>query len=111
MENLRAECHSLNLFTTDQLVWLSQDLAKVNQGKNIMNSASMMMLRLVAPNASDKELQRFVVDHLRAYLHHDISEEVVSNMEVDLEMEDDSDDDPLIDLKVHNNMFCFMYGT
>ena len=92
METLRSKYTSLNFFTTNQLVWLSQDLAKLNQGGNI-STETIMNLRLVAPNASDKDLHRFIVDHLRALLHQEDTS--VSN---ESESEEE-DNDPLIDLK------------
>ena len=94
METLRSKYTSLNFFTTNQLVWLSQDLAKLNQGGNI-STETIMNLRLVAPNASDKDLHRFIVDHLRALLHQEDTSTCLSD-ESESEVEEN---DPLIDLK------------
>ena len=101
MKTLRGRYPSLNFFTTDQLIYLSQDLAKINQDKTCtMTSATLMMLRHIAPNAtSDKELVRFVTEHLRAYLNDEdtIMEDLESDNNMDLD--DDDDDDPLMELK------------
>ena len=94
METLRSKYTSLNFFTTNQLVWLSQDLAKLNQGGNISNE-TMMNLRLVAPNASDKDLHRFIVEHLRALLNQEDTSICLS----DESESEEEEHDPLLDLK------------
>ena len=95
MESLRTKCPSLNFFTTEQLVSLSKELARINNDKKgTLNSQALMMLRLVAPKANDKTLIKFVVDHLKAFTH-DVSNEVSSDdMEVEIEEKDDGDDLP-----------------
>lgn len=65
MENLRCQSPSLNFFTTDQLVTLSQDLAKLINGQNTLTTMSVMMLRLIGSELTDQELMRFV----RRYFH------------------------------------------
>ena len=100
MKTLRDRYPSLNFFTTDQLIYLSQDLAKINRDKtSTMTSPTLMMLRLIAPNASsDKELVRFVTEHLRAYLNDE--DTVMEDLESDDNMDaDDNGDDPLMELK------------
>ena len=95
MERLRTNCPSLNFFTTEQLVSLSKELAKLNNDKkSSLDSQALMMLRLVAPKANDKTLIKFVVDHLKAFTHDAFNEASSDDMEVEIEEQDDADDLP-----------------
>ena len=95
MERLRTNCPSLNFFTTEQLVSLSKELAKLNNDKkSTLDSQALMMLRLVAPKANDKTLIKFVVDHLKAFTHDASNEASSDDMEVEIEEQDDADDLP-----------------
>lgn len=61
MENARSQHPSLNFFTTDQLVSLSKDFAQViGSKKKHFGQSSVMMLKLIAPNLTSTELQKFV---------------------------------------------------
>ena len=105
MERLRTNCPSLNFFTTEQLVSLSKELAKLNNDKkSSLDSQALMMLRLVAPKANDKTLIKFVVDHLKAFTHDAFNEASSDDMEVEIEEQDDADDLPGTDFENHQMM-------
>ncbi len=84
MEELRNEHNSLNFFTTEQLVKISQALAK--DAKNL-NPEVVQMLGLLCPSKDEEQLVRFAQDFMKngasAVLDEEIADVVMADREVE----------------------------
>lgn len=97
MEELRRKNPSLNFFTTERLVALSQDLARMkHKHAKSLTAPTLMMLRLIAFNLSDKELNKFALNNLNIEAHDISDQNIIANEEPEEEQEEE---DPFAELK------------